>query len=131
MNLSLVLASAASLAALTLVGGLRLDAAPTAPEGAAALVGQGLFASEEPIDRWGDPVRAEDLALEPLGRVAGVLTAADGTPEGVVVAVGGLWGLGSREVSVGMERVHLLGSEDGEARLVVDLSAEGAAPLPG
>jgi hypothetical protein len=96
-----------------------------------ALVGQGLYASEDPIDRWGDPVRAEDVTLEPLGRVAEVVTAPDGTAQGLVVAVGGLWGLGAREVRVGLERVHLLAADAGGTRLVVDLSADGAAPEPG
>jgi hypothetical protein len=91
-------------------------------------VGQRLYASEDPIARWGIPVRAEDLMLEDLGRVAKVVTGSEGEPERIVVAVGGLWGFGAQEVELGLERVHLLQARDGADRLVVDLSASGAEP---
>ena len=92
-----------------------------------SLVGADLFASESPIDRWGDPVQAEDLPLEALGTVADVVTDAGGQGH-LVVRVGGLWGWGAQEVEVGVDRLHLLHTEAGEPRLVVDLSAEGAEP---
>ena len=95
------------------------------------LVGARLYASETHIDRWGDPVRAEDVALEDLGTVAGV-TANLANGSGVLrVSVGGLWGWGAQDVEVGMERLRLLRTASGEERLVVDLSAEGAEPIPG
>lgn len=93
------------------------DTAETSP-----LLGETLFSSDAPIERWGDPVAPEDLLLEGQGRVAGVVLAPDGSPEVIVVAVGGLWGLGAHEVEVGMERVHLLEDADGQTRIVVDLS---------
>lgn len=94
----------------------------------AGMVGATLWASEDPIARWGDPVRPEELTLDDLGPVARIVTDAEGRPESVVVAVGGLWGMGAEEVTLGMDRVHLLKSADGTPRLVVDLSANGAAP---
>ena len=92
------------------------------------LVGAHLYASETPIDRWGDPVRAEDVALEDLGTIRDLATdAATGTAT-LVVEVGGLWGWGSQDVAVGLDRLRTLRTASGEQRLVVDLSAQGAEP---
>ncbi len=99
--------------------------------GAAGLVGAKLYASETHLDRWGEPVRAEDVDLEGLGTVKAV---AGGLQDGsgvLVVSVGGLWGWGAQEVEVGMDRLHLLRTGSGDDRLVVDLSAEGAEPVSG
>ena len=98
-------------------------------EGPDALVGRTLYASEAPISRWDGPVRAESLPLEDLGRVAQVVTSPEGEAEGIVVSVGGLWGFGSEEVELGMERLHLIQAADGQDRLVVDLSNSGAEPV--
>jgi hypothetical protein len=130
MDLPILAVAAVGLAAFTMHDDLRTSA-PSKAEGPAALVGQTLYASEDPIPRWGEVVTAEDLALEDLGRVAEVRTSPEGQPEGIVVAVGGLWGVGAREVEMGMERVHLVQASDGSDRLVVDLSANGAVPVEG
>ena len=100
-------------------------------DGVAGLIGARLYASETPIPRWGDPVRAEDVMLEDLGRIESIVDGSGGSGGHVIVAVGGLWGLGAQEVEVGMERLRLLPAAGGETRLVVDLSAEGAEPIPG
>lgn len=102
-----------------------------APKGADALVGAKVYASEDHIDRWGDPVRAEDVALEDLGRVEGVVTDRPDGSQVLLVSVGGLWGWGAQDVEVGLDRLHLLRTAAGEDRLVVDLSAEGAEPISG
>jgi hypothetical protein len=117
---------AAAAAGITLVTSLAPERASLPPDGTDALVGAHLYASETHIPRWGEPVRAEDVTLEDLGRVAAVIEGADGI-EHLVVEVGGLWGWGAQDVEVGMERLHLLRAEGGE-RLVVDLSAAGALP---
>lgn len=129
MNAPVLSAAALGLAALSV---------PEAPApafvdaaGVTVLAGSSLYASAEPIPRWGEPVRAEDFDLEPLGRVAAVLLSPDGAPERLVVAVGGVWGLGAREVEVGFERVRLLDAEGGATRVVLDLSAAAGAPQPG
>ena len=95
-------------------------------EGEVGLVGSRLYASDTRIDRYGDPVAADSLALQDLGTIEDVVTdVRDGA--GVLhVSVGGIWGWGAQEVEVGMERVHLLRTADGEGRLVVDLSAQDA-----
>jgi hypothetical protein len=97
-------------------------------EGPAALVGEHLWATEEPIQPWIAPVRAEELSLEDLGVVAEVRTSPEGEAQALVVAVGGLWGFGAQEVEMGLERLHLVRGADGEERLVLDLSASGAEP---
>jgi hypothetical protein len=131
MDLPILSAAALGMAILSFVGqgdSLQSSSASSVVEGPDALVGQTLWASEDPIDRWGDPLRAEDLALEDLGVVAEVVTTPEGEAQAVVVAVGGLWGVGAEPVELGMERVHLIPAADGEPRLVVDLSAAGAEP---
>ncbi len=131
MDLPILSAAVLGMAILSVVGGgdsLQSSSASATVEGPNALVGQTLWASEDPIDRWGDPMRAEDLALEGLGTVAEVVTTPEGEALAVVVAVGGLWGVGAQPVELGMERVHLIPAADGESRLVVDLSSSGAEP---
>lgn len=131
MDLPILSAAVVGMAILSVVGGgdsFQSSSAASAVEGPDALVGQTLWASEDPIPRWGDPVRAEDLLLEDLGTVAEVVTTPEGEARAVVVAVGGLWGVGAEPVELGMERVHLIPAADGEPRLVVDLSASGAEP---
>ena len=116
------------------VGIALMAVSPDAPKGAGgadALVGAKVYASEDHIDRWGDPVRDEDVVLEDLGRVQGVVTDTPDGSEVLLVSVGGLWGWGAQDVEVGMERLHLLRTAAGEERLVVDLSAEGAEPISG
>ena len=129
MDLPILAAAALGLAALSFTD--SHGAATPKVEGPAALVGQTLYASEDPLPRWGEPVEAEDLALEDLGTVERVVTSPEGATEGLVVAVGGLWGVGAQEVELGMARVHLVHVADGSDRLVVDLSAEGAVPVEG
>lgn len=132
MDLPILSAAALGMAILSVVGGadsLRSDSATSSVEGPAAMVGQTLWASEDPISRWGDPVRVEDLRLEDLGTVSEVVTTPEGEPEGLVVAVGGLWGFGVAPAELGMERIHLIPAADGGLRLVVDLSASGAEPV--
>lgn len=129
MDLPIMAAAAAGIAFLTVSG--SPERASLAPRADDALVGLHLYASETPIPRWGAPLRAEDVALEDLGRVAAVVDGPDGTTNGhLVVAVGGLWGWGAQDVEVGLDRLHLLRAADGQ-RLVVDLSAGGAAPVAG
>ncbi|EYD76467.1 hypothetical protein Rumeso_01888 [Rubellimicrobium mesophilum DSM 19309] len=130
MDLPILAATALGLAVASVAGSMDRGAAPHKAEGPAALVGQHLYATEDPIPRWGEPVRAEDFAVEDMGRVARVVTGPDGRPQGLVVEVGGLWGYGAQEVRLGMERVHLLRAADGGDRLVVDLSVSGAEPSP-
>lgn len=133
MDLPILSAAAIGLAVLSITGGdegsMRSASASSKVEGPAALVGQTLYGSEDPISRWGDPVRAEDLALEGLGTIAEVVTTPEGEARGLVVAVGGLWGFGVQEVELGMDRVHLVPAADGREQLVVDLSNSGAEPL--
>jgi hypothetical protein len=131
MDLPILSAAALGMAILSVVGGgdsLQSSSVAFPIEGPDTMVGQTLWASEDPIDRWGDPVRAEDLVLEDLGIVAEVVTTPEGEARAVVVAVGGLWGVGAEPVELGMERVHLIPAADGEPRLVVDLSSAGAEP---
>lgn len=133
MDLPILAVAAVGLAALSVSGGapddLQLVSTGPAPiEGPANLVGQRLWASEEPLALWNGPLRAEDLALEDLGTVAGVVTGPEGEASRLVVAVGGLWGMGAQQVELGLERVHVLPAADGGQRLVVDLSAAGAEP---
>lgn len=132
MDLPILSAAALGLVAFIMspgADGVRQSAsAASKAEGPAALVGQTLWASEDPISPWGEPLRAEDLALEDMGRVARVVTSAEGEAEGIVVAVGGLWGYGAEEVELGLERVHLVPAAAGGERLVVDLSSSGAEP---
>lgn len=117
---------------IALVAVSPADDAPQAAAGPLDLVGAQVFASETHIDRWGAPVRAEDVALEDLGIVARVVTPDAGDGSGVLlVSVGGLWGWGAQEVEVEMERLHLLDTAAGGQRLVVDLSPEGAEPVSG
>lgn len=130
MDLPILSVAALGLAVLSVTGGgdsLQSSSNSSAADGPGAYVGRTLWASEDPIDRWGDPVRAEDLLLEDLGTVAEVVTTPEGEPRAVVVAVGGIWGVGAQEVELGMERLHLIPAGDGQ-RLVVDLSASGAEP---
>jgi hypothetical protein len=130
MDLPILAATALGLAVMSVTGSMDRGTAPHKAEGPAALVGQHLYATEDPIPRWGEPVRAEDFAIEDLGRVAEVVTGPDGRMQGLVVEVGGLWGFGAQEVELGMNRVHLLRAADGGDRLVVDLSVSGADPSP-
>jgi hypothetical protein len=132
MDLPILSAAAVSLVAVLMAPptGAPIPELDRMTEGATGLVGATLWASEDPIARWGDPVRPEDLTLDDLGPVARIVTDAEGEARAVVVAVGGLWGLGAQEVELGMDRVHLLEAADGSPRLVVDLSADGAAPAP-
>jgi hypothetical protein len=133
MDLPILSVAAIGLAVMSLsdaaTGGF-LQSSSTRPmvEGPAAMVGQRLYASEDPITPWGAPLRAEDLALEDLGQVARVVTTPEGEAQGIVVAVGGLWGYGAQEVELGLDRVHLVRARDGAERLVVDLSSSGAEP---
>ena len=130
MDLPILVATGVSLAVMSVTGIMDRGAAPHKAEGPAALVGEQLYASEAPIPRWGEPVRAEDFALEDMGRVAHVVTSPEGEARGIVVEVGGLWGFGAQEVELGMQRLHLLRAADGGKRLVVDLSVSGAEPSP-
>ncbi len=130
MDLPILAATALGLAVVSVTGSLDRTGVPHKAEGAAALVGQHLYASEDPIPRWGEPVRAEDFTLEDLGRVAHVVTAPDGRPQEIVVEVGGLWGFGAQEVELGTERLRLLRAADGGERLVLDLSVGAAEPSP-
>ncbi|MBP1805336.1 hypothetical protein [Rubellimicrobium aerolatum] len=118
-------AAALGLAAFSFNG---LDGAEPPHDGPAALIGQPLYASDEAIPRHGLPPRAEDLALDALGEVSGLVPGPDGEPRALLVAVGGLWGLGSREVELALDRVHSLRAGDGGTRLVVDLSGAATAP---
>lgn len=137
MDLPILSAAVFGLAALFVSDGpsvLQSSSTRTAiakAEGPTALVGQRLYGSEDPIALWDGPVRAEDLSLQDLGRVAEVVTSPEGKAEAVVVAVGGLWGYGSQEVRLGMQRVHLIRAADGGQQLVVDLSNSGAEPVEG
>jgi hypothetical protein len=130
MDLPILAATAIGLAVASVTTSLDRAPDPHKAEGPAALVGRHLYASEAPIPRWGEPVRAEDFVLEDLGRVAQVVTSADGRTQGIVVEVGGLWGFGTQEVELGPQRLRLLRAADGEERLVVDLSVSGAEPSP-
>ncbi len=130
MDLPILAATALGLAVVSVTGTMDRGPAPHKAESPTALVGQHLYATEDPIPRWGEPVRAEDFAIEDLGRVAEVVTGPDGRMQGLVVEVGGLWGFGAQEVELGMNRVHLLRAADGGDRLVVDLSVSGAEPSP-
>lgn len=123
--------SAAAVGVVMLVASPGVDSPKAGDDGAAGLVGAKLYASETHIDRWGDPVRAEDVALEGLGTVKGVIGGAEDGSGALLVSVGGLWGWGAQEVEIGMDRLHLLPAASGDDRLVVDLSAEGAEPIPG
>jgi hypothetical protein len=128
MDLPIISAAVIGLTVVSMADGIESPSTPHKAEGPAALVGEHLYASEDHISRWGAPVRAEDLALQDLGRVAEVITSPDGEAQGLVVSVGGLWGVGAEEVELGMERVHLVRAQGGGTRLVVDLSAEGGEP---
>ena len=135
MDLPLLSAALIGLAVLSVSEGgddrasLQSSSTQAKAEGPEALVGRTLYASEDPISLWDGPLRAEDLSLEDLGRVAQVVTSPEGEAQGIVVAVGGLWGFGSEEVELGMERLHLIEAADGQDRLVVDLSSSGAEPV--
>ncbi|NAZ36641.1 hypothetical protein [Rubellimicrobium sp. CFH 75288] len=128
MDLPALPAAAFALAALALPYPAT-DAPPA--EGPDALVGAVLYATEDPVPRWGEPVRAEDLRLDQVGRISAVHVAAEGETERLVVSVGGLWGLGAQQVEVGAERLRVLPTDGGGSRLVLDLSARGAEPPPG
>jgi len=130
MDLPILAATALGLAVVSVTGSMDRTPVPHKAEGPAALVGQHLYATEDPIPRWGEPVRVEDVHVEDMGRVARVVTGSDGRPEEIVVEVGGLWGFGAQEVELGMSRLHLLRAADGGDRLVVDLSVSGAEPDP-
>ena len=135
MDLPILSAAVIGLAALFMSDGASVlqssSNASAKAEGPAAMVGQTLWASEDPISPWDAPLRAEDLSLEGLGRVAEIVTTPEGETKGLVVQVGGLWGYGSQEVELGMDRVHLVRAADGGQRLVVDLSNSGAEPVEG
>ena len=122
MDLNIMTAGAIGLALLTAADG-GSDAFAAVAYGPADYVGDRLYASDSPIARYGEALRAEDLSLDDLGTVTAVIVGADGQPQSLVVSVGGLWGFGAREVDVSMEGVHVVGGEGGAARLVVDLSA--------
>lgn len=134
MDLPVLTAAVLGLAAFSMsdgaTGGLLQSSSTreAKAEGPAALVGERLWASEAAIEPWTGPVRAEDLPLEDLGVVARIRTSPEGEAEGLVVAVGGLWGWGAQEVEMGLERVHLVRGADGAERLVLDLSSSGAEP---
>jgi hypothetical protein len=128
MDLPILSAVAGLGAALFTLAQAPVEAASTAVAALGDVVGEQLYASSTPVDRYGIVPRAEDLDLEGLGRVAGIIEGADGSAQGLVVAVGGLWGVGAQEVEVGLDRVHLLMAEEGGTRLVIDLSAEHTAP---
>ncbi|WP_210528005.1 PRC-barrel domain-containing protein [Rubellimicrobium arenae] len=128
MDLPIITAATIGLAVFTMADGMDRAKLQSKAEGAAALVGEHLYATEDPIARWGAPIRAEDLALEDLGQVADVVTGPTGEPQGLVVSVGGIWGFGAQDVELGMNRIHLVRAQGGETRLVVDLSARGAEP---
>ncbi|TNC73032.1 hypothetical protein [Rubellimicrobium roseum] len=130
MDLPIFAVAALGLAALSATGTMTDHTPAHKAEGPAALVGERLYATEDRVANWGAPVRPEALGLEDLGTVTRVVTGPRGEAEAIVVAVGGLWGLGAQEVELGMERVHLLRATGGGPRLVVDLSAEGAQPAP-
>lgn len=135
MDLPILSAALIGIAVLSVSGDgaggglLQSSSSQAKAEGAEALVGRTLYASEDPISRWDGPARAEDLALEDLGRVAQIVTSPEGEAEGIVVSVGGLWGFGAEQVELGMERLHLVRAADGQDRLVVDLSNSGAEPV--
>ena len=81
-----ILSAAALGVAILSVTGVDLESrqsgsAASVATGPSALVGRTLWASEDPIDRWGAPPRAEDLALEDLGTVTQVVTAPLGFPD--------------------------------------------------
>ncbi|TNC51873.1 hypothetical protein FHG66_03415 [Rubellimicrobium rubrum] len=128
MDLPIISAAVIGLTVVSMTDGIGSATAPHKAEGVAALVGEHLYASEDHIVSWGPPVRAEDLSLKDLGLVSEVITSATGEAQGLVVSVGGLWGIGAQDVQLGMDRVHLIRAQGGETRLVVDLSAEGAEP---
>jgi hypothetical protein len=131
MYLPILSAAVLGVAAMSFVGGdasMQSGSASSKVVGAAALVGTTLWGSEDPVPRWDAALIAEDLSLEGLGQVARIVTDPEGRPESVVVAVGGLWGLGAQEVELGAERLHLVRGADGQDRLVMDLSASGAEP---
>ena len=115
MDLNILSASAIGLAVLSTGDGD--DVRPALALEPAGYVGERLYASAVPVDRFGAPGSPRDLALEDLGRVTAVVTGADGAAEGLVVAVGGLWGFGAREVGVDLDGVSVVAG-----RLVVDLS---------
>jgi hypothetical protein len=123
--------SAAAVGVALLAASPAIDSPKPDAGDAEGLVGAKLYASETHIDRWGDPVRAEDVALEGLGTVKGVIEGVQDGSGVLLVSVGGLWGWGAQEVEVGMDRLHLLRTASGDDRLVVDLSAEGAEPISG
>lgn len=126
--MQLAILSTAAFGLATTFAYVGAPGAASRAEGPDALVGSPLYGSEAPIARWGDVVTAEELSLEDLGRVAAVTTSPDGTPTGLVVSVGGIWGYGARSVELGMDRVHLVADAAGGERLVVDLSAQGGEP---
>ncbi len=132
MDLPDLPAAALALAAFTLpVPPVEAPApAEAVAEAPGALVGAALWATETAVPRWGETVRAEDLALESVGRVRAVELSPEGEPVRLTVAVGGLWGLGAEEVTVSAERLRLLPTDAGGTALVLDLSAAGAAPPP-
>lgn len=123
--------SAAAVGVALFAASPGIDSPKALEDGAAGLVGAKLYASETHIDRWGDPVRAEDLPLEGLGTVKGVVGGLQDGSGTLLVSVGGLWGWGAQEVEVGMDRLRLVHTASGDDRLVVDLSAEGAEPVSG
>lgn len=118
MDLNIIGASAVGLAVLAPGS---VTSVPATGNSLDTFVGKHLYASVVPVLRYGDTTRTEDLALEDLGTVAGIVEGKDGVAPHVVVAVGGVWGIGAREVEVDMDRVRVVEGEDG-ARLVVDLS---------
>ena len=128
MDLPIISAAVIGLTVVSMTDGIENPTIPHKAEGVAALVGERLYASEDHIITWGAPVRAEDLALEDLGLVSEVITSPEGEAKGLVVSVGGLWGVGAQEVELGLDRVHLVRALGGETRLVVDLSAQGGEP---
>jgi hypothetical protein len=123
--------SAAAVGVALLAASPGIDSPKADAGGDESLVGAKLYASETHIDRWGEPVRAEDVALENLGTVERVVGSVEDGSGVLLVSVGGLWGWGAQEVEVGMDRLHLLRTVAGDDRLVVDLSAEGAEPISG
>ncbi len=117
MDLNIIGASAVGLAVLA---SGSVTSVPATGNSLDTFVGKHLYASVVPVLRYGDTTRTEDLSLEDLGTVAGIVEGKNGVAPHVV-AVGGVWGIGAREVEVDMDRVRVVEGEDG-ARLVVDLS---------
>ena len=103
-------------------------------QGTTASSGKATFVTKQPANEWSARVflgeTVQNTAGETLGKIHDIVFDRSGRISTVVIAVGGIMGMGEKEVAVPFNALNVRTGSDNKRLIVVSLSAEAIKQAP-